>query len=316
MTSTTSASYVFTSRQSATVPSSLEGVDLAFVGGCVDERGSATTSALRGIARTVSSLHFDASNQGTFLDGNETNRDRLASHIRGKTRVLIDATTLGLGEILQILLAISRVENRTVEFLYAEPKKYMRRTAESAIDRQLRDFSLTNNCSFCSVQGFAHEYQANMRAAHVFLLGFEPARILNAIEQRNDFDRDLYRCQVIIGVPAFQAGWESNSIRPHLAILEELDIGEHSITYCQANSIRETYLTLWDLYRQLGDERGCFFVSPLGTKPHAVGAALFLMETKGNDIATSLYYDHPERLPERSLEVATWHHVLVQLRDA
>lgn len=313
MTLTTSAQYLFTSKQSTTIPASLEGVDLAFVGEFVDDRGSATTSALKDIAQTVSSLRFDASNQGTYLNGDETNRDRLASHLRDKTRVLIDATTLGLGEILQILLAVSRAKNATVEFLYAEPKQYRHRTAESTIEQNLRDFSLTNNCAFCSVQGFAHEYQANMRAEHVFLLGFEPARILNAIEQRNDFDRGLYRCKVIIGVPAFQAGWESNSIRPHLTILEELDIGEHSITYCQANSIRETYLTLWDMYRQLGDERGCFYVSPLGTKPHAVGAALFLMETKGNDNATSLYYDHPVRLLNRSSEVATWHHVQVAL---
>lgn len=314
MTLGISSRYVFTSRQSSTVPASLQGVDLAFVGGCVDDRGSATTSALNEVAQTVSSLRFDASNQGTYLDGNETNRDRLAAHVRGKARVLMDATTLGIGEILQILLALGRAENTTVEFLYAEPKKYTRSTAESVIDRQLRDFSLTKNCSFCSVQGFAHEYQASMRAAHVFLLGFEPARILNAIEQRNDFDRERYRCHVIVGVPAFQAGWEANTIRPHLAVLEDLEIAEHSITYCQANSIRETYLTLWDLYRQLGDERGCFYVSPLGTKPHAVGAALFLLETKGNDIASSLYYDHPERVQKRSSDVATWHHVNVQIR--
>lgn len=316
MTLAAASRYVFTSRQSLTVPASLEGVDLAFVGGCVDDRGSATTSALNEAAKTVSSLRFDASNQATYLDGNETNRDRLAAHVRGKARVLMDATTLGLGEILQILLALGRAENSTVEFLYAEPKNYTRRTADGVIDRQLRDFSLTQNCSFCSVQGFAHEYQANMRAAHIFLLGFEPARILSAIEQRNDFDRDLYRCHVIIGVPAFQAGWEANTIRPHLTVLEDLEITERSITYCQANSIRETYLSLWDLYRQIGDERGCFYVSPLGTKPHAVGAALFLLETKGNDIPTSLYYDHPERVPKRSSEVSTWHHVRVQLRDA
>lgn len=309
------ARYIFTSRQSNVVPSSLDGVEIAFVGESVDDRGSATTDALKNVAKTVLSLRFDANNQGTYLNGEETSRERLAHHLRDKTRILMDATTLGLGELLQILLAAGRAETMAIEFLYAEPKQYIRRTAESAIDGQLREFSLTNNCSFCSVQGFAHEYQPHMRAAHVFLLGFEPARILNAIEQRNDFDREHYRCHVVIGVPAFQAGWESNAIRPHLSVLEDLDIGENSITYCQANSIRETYLTLWDLYQQLGDERGCFYVSPLGTKPHAVGTALFLLETKGNDIPTSLYYDHPVRVPNRSSEVATWHHVQVQLRD-
>jgi hypothetical protein len=93
-----------------------------------------------------------------------------------------------------------------------------------------------------------------------------------------------------------------------------MEITEHSITYCQANSIREAYFTLWELYRQLGDEHGCFFVSPLGTKPHTVGTALFLMETKSREVPTSLYYDNPERIVKRSTEVTAWHHVRVQLK--
>jgi len=247
------------------------------------------------------------------LDNGETNRERLSTLVAGKKRVLLDTTTLGLGEILQVLLALARVNSRTIEFIYAEPKRYTRRTADGEINWQLRDFTLTENCSFISVQGFAHEYQPSMRAAHVFLLGFEPSRILNAIEQRNDLDRAKYKFHVVVGVPAFQAGWEANAIRPHLAVLENLEISEHSISYCQANSIREAYLGLWDLYKQLGDERGCFYVSPLGTKPHAVGAALFLLETKGSDKPTSLYYDHPSRVASRSTDVATWHHVQVEL---
>lgn len=260
------AQYRFTSRQYSDVPDSLENVDLAFVGGCVDDRGSATTAALHESARAVHSLRFEAISQGTYLDDKEINRERLAALVEGKRRVLLDTTTLGVGEILQVLLALARVNSKSVEFIYAEPKRYTRRTADGAVNWQLRDFTLTENCSFISVQGFAHEYQPSMRAAHVFLLGFEPSRILNAIEQRNDLDRAKYKCHVVVGVPAFQAGWEANAIRPHLAVLENLEISEHSISYCQANSIREAYLGLWDLYKQLGDERGCFYVSPPGSE--------------------------------------------------
>ncbi len=313
MVSPSTGQYIFTSRQSSSIPAHLHGIDLAFVGECVDDRGSATVSALKSAAKAVSSLRFDASDPKIYLDGNQVLRDRLAGCIRGKARILLDATTLGLGEILQVLLVLGRECIRAVEFLYTEPKQYTRRTDESAAGRQLRDFNLTKNCSFCSIHGFAHEYDANMLATHVFLLGFEPGRIRNAIEQRGDFNPERYRSHAVVGVPAFQAGWESNSIRPHLAVMEDLEITERSITYCQANSIRESYMTLWDLYRQLGDERGCFFVSPLGTKPHAVGAGLFLLETKGSDIPTSLYYDHPKRINKRSSDVATWHHVHVQL---
>lgn len=304
--------YVFHTQQSDTAPNSLNNTDLAFIGEGVDGRGSATIKKLKEASQYVSSLRFDARNQITYLDSKETNRERLVSHVRDKAKILIDATTLGLGEILQILLAVKKAGNTKVEFLYAEPKEYTRNLTEKTNDPRLRDFSLTENCNFCSVLGFAHEYQSNMRATHIFLLGFERARMLSALEQRNDFNRELYHCHIIFGVPAFSSGWESNSIRPHLSILTEEGIGEHSITYCQANSIREAYLTLWDLYLQLGNDRGCFYVSPLGTKPHAIGTALFLLETKGNDIPTSLYYDHPERKYNRSSETKIWHHVHVQ----
>jgi len=307
-----SPKYVFTSKVSSSTPTILAGVGVAFVGESVDDRGSATINALKAVT-TVSTLRFDASNQGIYLDGGEVNRSRLVAHMNGMERILLDITTLGLGEILHILMAARQGEHHAVELLYAEPGEYTQDIPNGTDDPQRRDFKLTKNCRFQSMHGFAHEYQTNMKAAHVFFLGFEPGRLRNAFEQRDDLNTDLYGIHFVIGVPAFQAGWESNTISPHLHILEDQNITEQAITYCQANSIRESYLTLWDLYRQLGDERWCFYVSPLGTKPHAVGAALFLLETKGNDAPTSLFYDHPERVNKRSTNVAAWHHVTVCL---
>jgi hypothetical protein len=306
-------SYIFKSRQSSTMFDDLGGVDLAFIGECVDDRGTATIDLLKDSARILSSLRFEASSQQTFLDGSQVLRQRLVSLVKDKPRILMDATTLGLGEILQILLAVGRAGNTSVEFLYTEPKRYTQKPTENLVNWQARDFHLTENRRFVSLQGFAHQYEPSMIATHVFLLGFEPGRVLNAIEERGDFNQEHYHIQIIIGVPAFQAGWESNTIRPHLALFDSLQITEKSTTYCQANSIREAYLTLWELYRKMGDERGCFFVSPLGTKPHSVGTALFLYETRGQDIPTSLYYDHPVRVHKRSSNIGTWHHVKVEL---
>jgi hypothetical protein len=308
-----SPSYVFTSRPSTSTPASLAGVEVAFVGGSVDERGSTTFDVLKNASTTLSAFRFDANNQKIYLDEHEINRERLVAHMSNKKRILLDVTTLGLGEILHILIAAKQGGHQAVEFLYAEPGEYTPDSGNGADDPQRREFKLTKNCSFKAVLGFAQGYQPNMNAVHVFFLGFEPGRIRNAFESLDDFDPKRYRIQIILGVPAFQTGWESNAIRPHLNVLEERDISEHSISYCQANSIRESYLTLWDLYRQLGDDRGCFYVSPLGTKPQAVGAALFLLETKGVDPTTSLFYDHPERVSNRSSNIATWHHVTVCL---
>ena len=305
--------YVFTSRVSSSAPESLAGVGVALVGESVDDRGSATINALKVLSTTVSKLRFDASNQGIWLDGIEVNRDRLVAHLNGFERILLDITTLGLGDILHIMMAAKQGGHQAIEFLYAEPGEYTQDIPNGTDDPQRRDFNLTKNCRFRSIHGFAHEYQTNMKASHVFFLGFEPGRLRNAFEQRDDLNTGSYGIHFVIGVPAYQTGWESDTIRPHLRVLDEQNISEQAITYCQANSIRESYLTLWDLYRQLGDERWCFYVSPLGTKPHAVGAALFLLETKGYDSTTSLFYDHPERISKRCKDVAAWHHVTVCL---
>lgn len=307
-----SPSYAFISTQSNSAPPQLAGVDVAFVGGSVDDRGSATIDALRTTSRFIYVLRYCPDDQSIFLNGQPSKRSRLAEHMESADRILIDATTLGLGEILNILMAVQASHRPEVEILYAEPGEYTKSKPAEDQEPQHRKFALTTNCRFQGMQGFAHAYQANMFAKHIFFLGYESARVRNAIEQRGDIDRDRYKIQVVIGVPAFQAGWESNTIRTHLHVLEELAIADHLVTYCQANSIRESYLMLWDLYRQMGDERSCFYVSPLGTKPHSVATALFLLETRGKDWTTSLYYDHPERVNNRSSGYSTWHHVRVR----
>lgn len=307
----TAPGYRFHSTQSKSVPVQLAGVDLAFCGGSVDDRGSATIDALKGASRAVCELKYSPDDQIVYLDGQPTTRARLAARLSGARRILMDATTLGLGEILNLLMAMKSGGYQQVEFLYAEPGEYTKVKSDDDDEPQYRKFALTKNCRFQAIHGYAHAYEPNMVARHVFMLGYESARARNALEQRGDIDRDRYQIQAVIGVPAFQSGWEANTIKTHLDVLEEQDVADHLISYCQANSIREGYLTLWELFRQLGDERSCFYVSPLGTKPHAVAATLFLLETKGGDWTTSLYYDHPERVSNRSTGYATWHHVTV-----
>jgi hypothetical protein len=242
-----SPSYSFISRQSKS-PLQLSGIDIAFVGSSVDDRGSATIEMLKDSLITVSKLRYIPDEQKIYLDNRLSKRDCLVAHMTSAKRILIDATTLGLGEILNILLAVRSGKHSEVEFLYAEPSDYTKNMSNSNKEFPDSDFALTTNCRFQGILGFAHEYQSKNMAAHVFLLGYEPARIRNAIEQRGDFDRKHYTIHVVLGVPAFQSGWESNTIRTHLGVLEGLEIGVNSITYCQANSIRESYLTLWDLY--------------------------------------------------------------------
>lgn len=305
--------YKFRSAVSPTCPDSVSGADLAIVGIAVDDRGRATTDALRARAKKVVCAKFDPKTQSLEIDGTPANaaaRNTLLSNVK---RLVLDTTTLGLGEVLQILRSFEELRKTSVSLLYVEPKSYHHQNVSShGLDKE---FSLTSNCTFTAVQGFALEYVQSHKSSHVFMLGFEPARLLNAIEQRNWGTNQAAHVHLILGVPAFKPGWEINSIRSHLQVMDDNGLTEANVRYCQANSIRESYLTLWSLYRDLGDDQGCLFISPLGTKPHAIGAALFLLETRKSDPPTSLYYDHPDRVPSRSADIAAWHVVDVNLSN-
>lgn len=303
--------YKFISENFDSSPSGLTGCEVAFVGMAVDERGKSSINAIKTATNSVHTVQFDPENQRLHLDNRETKPERIALMIQSATRIVLDGTTLGLGEILHILMSAKLAGKKAIEFLYAEPKAYTKSASPTKVDSTQRKFHLTQNRQFIGINGFNSPLQKGMEAAHILFLGFEPDRVINALVQRGDINRETYQLLVVIGVPAFQSGWELNSIKPHLAVLDEQKINQSMISYCAAASVSEAYLTIWDLYKRLRDDRRVFYVSPLGTKPHTIATTLFLLETKGAHWVTSLYYDHPQRVDKRSSGESTWHHVKV-----
>ncbi len=303
--------FKFYSNKYETPPACLGGCDTAFVGKAVDDRGKASIAALTASSSTICSVEFEPEDQNLRVDGINTTPERIAEQFEGKTRIVLDATTLGLGEVLHILMSIRLADSGSVEFLYAEPKSYTRNINSEESNSSQKKYDLTRNREFIAINGFNSVYKGNSEAAHVIFLGFEASRVVNALTQR-DINPENYQILPVIGVPAFQAGWELNSIKPHLSFFEDQKISQSMISYCPADSVKEAYFTLWELYERLRNRRRLFYVSPLGTKPHTIATTLFLLETKGDIWTTSLYYDHPQRVDERSTGQSTWHHVKVE----
>lgn len=280
--------------------------DCIFYGDSVDERGNNLNKHIESLSNLKKfKIHQNPVDLTIYTNSENINRQRLCKEVENYNSIIIDSTTLGLAEIIFIILSIQLAKKSNVSFLYAEPKSY--KSSPSNPSSPLVTFELTHNCDFQGIKGITLQYDSGDRASHVFMLGFEPGRLQNALEQRNDIEEDYYEKYFIIGIPAFQHGWEQNTLYPHIQILDELDINEKNILYCQANSIYSAYIALWDLYDKLGHEEKIFFVSPLGTKPHSIGAALFLSETKGLDNPTSIYYDHPIRNNQRSEAINQLH---------
>lgn len=290
-----------TTSMSVYDPTKVARSDLLFYGDDVDQRGEAAIRELSALASTSVKMGYLADKNTILIDGTNGKFESLITMCRDRT-VRIETTTMGLAEILRVTQACKEAELKQVEFVYVEPEEYSLRKPAAVGYFDPRDFVLTKNRTFSAVRSFAFEHNPEIKEHYVFLLGFESARLVQAVTQK---PYDLSSKFAVIGVPPFQAGWETNTLAAHVSDLEEMEFkGFH---YCAANSAREAYLTLWKLYNRLSGDNSVFVVSPLGTKPHAVGAALFLIETKAHAYQTALYYDHPERPKDRSKAVGNWH---------
>jgi hypothetical protein len=278
--------------------------EILFAGENVDDRGSEAIKALSSIADVTITLGYIPEKNELLIDGKDQPLSQLVTICKGKLSIRIETTTLGLAEILKIVQAAQQAGVSNLEFIYIEPKEYtvFARTGGEYLNPW--DFELTDNRVFRSVHGFAHQRGVNVKECYVFFLGYESSRLLQAFEQP-EFKVDEQFA--IFGLPPFVSGWETNALANHAADLKNLKFRPTSIRYCAANSAREAYLTLWEIYERVGNEHLTFVVSPIGTKPHTLATALFLVETKGSPFSTALYYDHPKRRLGRSRDLRMWH---------
>lgn len=283
--------------------------DILFLGSAVDDRGEAVRSELASRARTVITLGF--SEFKLFVNGTESSAKKLAGMLKPKDVVRFESTTLGLAEILRGLQAVKEAKIDRVEVCYVEPKFYNTNESPTTEILSSREFELTTNNTFVGLQGFNAEYRDGQQAHHVYFLGYESSRLLQAFEQRGEYNSANYHRFFVIGVPAFSPGWETNVLANHVQILQRLGVTANAIRYCTANSITEGYHLLWDIYKDIGKEDSVFWVSPFGTKPHTFASALFLLETKGGMSNSSLFYDHPVRTNKRSKDIAKYHFVQI-----
>ncbi|WP_152025178.1 hypothetical protein [Congregibacter litoralis] len=301
------------SASSENSPPDLGRPDVAFVGKAVDKRGASAIALVSDAAKQTGTVSFEPEKQRLLIDNQEVSPIRIAKDLVGSNRIVLEATTLGLGEILMLLRALEAASITQVDFLYAEPEGYTKKPPLSQSDSAQDSYELTTNRNFCGINGFNHQLDSQSDATHIFFLGFEADRVKNALAHREDALSEKYRLLPIVGIPAFRTGWESKSIKPHLNLFESHGITQSRIHYCAADSVREAFLTLWDIFEPLNTTpQQQVFVSPLGTKPHTIATALFLIDTKKAHAPVSLFYDHPVRMNKRSFGETLWHHIQVQ----
>lgn len=242
-------------------------------------------------------LDYSPERRTLVIDGKDGKYGVLLEKLKGVKSILVEATSLSCPELLNIIRAATEVRAEKLSFLYLEPQDY-RRAIKGRLS-EFRDFDLSDNSRFQAVHNFVGNFTELSPGQIVFFLGYEKARLGQAIEQEEALQR--WRRHAVFGVPAFEATWEIDAISNNI---NHLASAEYSVQYCAAASAKAAYMLLVKLLEE-DKARDTIAVAPLGTKPHTIGSALFLVQYTGFDRAV-LLFDHPNRRAGRSKDIRRW----------
>lgn len=275
--------------------------DTALVGDDVDERGKAAKEFIKTQVNEVHEFVYEPDEMSIIFDGEKkqiTDFHQVFSPLSEK-RCLLETTTLGVPEILLATrFFFDSVKKPNISYVYFEPKHYQRPKRSELLSK--RDFELTKEfLGFKGIPGFTCPLDGPIQDLVVFMVGYEGNRLASAIDSLY-IDGKL--CHVIFGVPAFQAGWEMDSFANNIRVIHSENI-RYGISFCGADNPRATFELLEKLYVAKEKRNNSFFVAPIGTKPNAIGVALFCCIHE--DI--SVLYDHPKRREGRSKDLGAAH---------
>jgi hypothetical protein len=276
-----------------------------FHGTALDDRGENSLKLLSQFCEVMIKVEYFPEEFEIHLNGKVLQIDDLEDVVKefASTPIYLDATTLGFSEILLLCRNLNKTK---LDFLYIEPQEYSRIKPVDILEK--RNFELSNEIiGFKAIPGHSAILTDDTDHKVVFVLGFEASRVEKAFEDHQIINSR--NCDLIFGFPAFKPGWEMDSFANHIDIIHDYNIrGE--IKFGAATDPLATYSILRKICQSASDTTQ-IFVAPLGTKPMAIGCALFLAENP----SVAVLYDHPQRKSGRSSKSSVLHLYEVEFTD-
>ena len=254
--------------------------DFAFYGReDLDDRSEFSAPQSRNLARRSAFVQYDPLRFELIIDGTSFRSDDLEDIPRKfpASSIVIDATTMEFPEIALILRAYRKLSFQPARcvFIYTEPREYVRRPAgESPAPGSAFDLSLGFRAKN-AIPAFTPLLSGGNKAHLVAFLGFEGARLLRVLsDDDGHFFTDV---TVVFGTPPYQATWDMHALMANTRLIEQFSPG---VRFSGANNPRGAYLLLQEVHRGLdGSPCNRLAVAPFGTKPAAIGSALYCVET-------------------------------------
>lgn len=213
-------------------------------------------------------------------------------------RILIDSVNLDCGELLLSMSAVKNISIDKFDILYIEPINYI--TSSNNDLSTKRQYELTEDVSsFKTMPGYGYLMDHEAKNSVVISLGYEGERLDRALEE-NQFIKPN-SVSLIMGVPAFKAGWEMNTFSNNISVITKRNI-HGGLHFCPANNPLSVYSKLEKINRSL-EKNERMFLFPLGTKPHSIGICLFV--SFNTDIG--FLYDYPQKRSDQTSKVGSFH---------
>lgn len=216
--------------------------------------------------------------------------------LRGKgiegSNLCVDITTLKQGILfLLIKLLINRIKPSRLLAAYTEPSEYKKR--EISVLGETEEYDLYDKIigSQNPVPGFTKP-QSDRNIMLIAPIGFDSQRLQTIYENIKPG-----KIIPIVGFPSFVPGWNLTAIKMNFMVLKAAECFD-MVESCEAASPFELYKLLEQEFH-----RHCpnydIYISPLGTRPHCLGAAIFVCKNK----SAYLIYDFPVEKKYRSKSI-------------
>lgn len=254
-----------------------------------DDRDSWSEKFIQKTSDKISKIKYHPNEVSLEIDNKLIAIKDISTHKIQEERILIDATSLSLPEIIHIF-EIMNNDSKSFDIIYVQPSNYKKKESKD-IDKSM-SFDLSDDG--IGIQQLP-PYIGYTENSEMFIsIGFEGHRI-GALINTDEYKKDNAIC--LIGVPAFKLGWEIKSLSNNHKQLVDLKKNlSCRFRFSGANDPLKTYELIDNVYSSLKYEKRNLCLAPFGTKPSTIAAALFAVNNKGVIVT----YDFVQKKPKRS----------------
>lgn len=287
---------------------------LCFIGNPIDDRGHFITSAFESRRHeNVIKIELKAENMQFDINQRNVSYGDISQYLTSLTsnisfdNVLLDATTLGVPEILIVMKWLQLLDIcERVKIIYAEPDDYPRIELQSIYGNH--QFKLSNaSIGYKSLRGFTKTVTTEKKSHLIALLGFERVRLGQLLQ--NDEGAYINEITPVFGVPGFKPSYDKHSAYQNVDSIKDKEKSNKPL-FSSANNPYDTFMLL-ERVRNTESDR-VINVAPIGTKPMAIGAAIFILKHRQDNVG--LMYDYPIKTAGRSKGVSRIHIYTVNIK--